>query len=147
MSLVVFALGLGSRLGLEATDIAGRDYSRVERFVTSVIQPADVVMADFQAFYPLHKLQVTTYYYPYLRVIQPVEAKTITCLLVHSGQLDAIREKIGGDWIATGERMTRENKFTAAWLNRLFPKYYQNQSNQKYNLHVYRRALTDNISP
>ncbi len=147
LSVVTFALGLGLRLGLESTDINGRDYSKVERFVVSVIRPSDVVMADFQAFYPLHKLQATTYYYPYLHVIKPMEAKTINCLLVQPGQFEAIRKKIGGGWIATGERLTRENKFTVEWLNHIFPNYYRNQSNQKYNLHVYRRALTGIIPP
>ena len=140
LALVVFTLGLGLRLGLESTDRAGRDYSKVEQFVERTIHPGDVVMADCQAFYPLHKLNVTTYYYYYLSIIKPPEAGTINCLLINPNWLGAIRDKIGGDWVATGESYTQENKFTVAWLNRIFPHYYQNQSNQKYNLVMYRRV-------
>jgi len=141
LAVGVFILGPGLRLGLESTDRAGRDYSKVEAFVGKTIHPTDVVMADFQAFYPLHKLKVTTYYYPpYLDIIKPQESDTINCLLINPNWLDSIRQKIGGDWIATGESYTQENKFTIAWLDRLLPGYYRHQSNQKYNLVVYRRA-------
>ena len=141
LALTIFILGLGLRLGLEATDIAGRDYSKVEAFVGRTIHPSDVVMADFQAFYPLHKMKVTTYYYPpYLDIIQPREGDTINCLIINPGWLDAIREKIGGKWIATGERYTQANQFNIPWLDRLLPGYYHHQTNQKYNLVVYRRA-------
>jgi len=140
LAVIIFMLGLGLRLGLESTDRAGRDYSKVEHFVGRTIHPGDVVMADNQAFYPLHKLNVTAYYYYYLYVIKPPEADTINCLLINPGWLGAIRGKIGGDWVATGESYTQENKFTIAWLNRIFPRYYQNQSNLKYNLVMYRRV-------
>jgi hypothetical protein len=59
---------------------------------------------------------------------------------INPGWLGPIRDKLGGDWVATGESYTQENKFTIAWLNRIFPHYYQNQSNQKYNLIMYRRV-------
>lgn len=133
-------LGLGLRLGLESTDIAGRDYARVETFVRQTVRPADVVMADFQAFYPLHQLQATAYYYPYLYAIKPSEAGQINCLVINPGWLGIIREKIGGDWVATGESYRHENKFNIGWLDRLFPSYYERQSNHKYNLVVYRRV-------
>ena len=138
LAVVVFTLGLGLRLGLESTDRAGRDYSKVEQFVRRTVRPGDVVMADWQAFYPLHKLNVTAYYYYYH--FEPPEAGTISCLLINPGWLGFIRDKLGGEWAATGESYTLENKFTIAWLNRIFPHYYQNQSNQKYNLVVYRRV-------
>jgi hypothetical protein len=140
LALIIFTLGLGLRLGLESTDRAGRDYSQVEQFVERTIRPGDVVMADNQAFYPLHQLNVTAYYCYYLFTIKPPEAGTINCLLINPGWLGPIRDKLGGDWVATGESYTQENKFTIAWLNRIFPHYYQNQSNQKYNLIMYRRV-------
>ena len=140
LALAVFTLGLGLRLGLESTDRAGRDYSKVEQFVGRTVRPGDVLMADCQAFYPLHKLNVTAYYYYYLLVIKPPEAGTINCLLINPVWLGAIRDKLGGEWAATGESYTQENKFTVAWLNRIFPNYYKNQSNQKYNLVMYRRV-------
>ena len=141
LALVFFGFGPGLRLGLESTDIAGRDYSKVEAFVGKTIHSTDVVMADFQAFYPLHKLKVTAYYYPpYLEIIKPREGDEITCLIINPRWLNAIRGKIGGSWVATGESYTQENKFNIAWLDRLFPGYYEHQSNHKYNLVVYRRA-------
>jgi len=138
LALVIFTLGLGLRLGLESTDRAGRDYSKVEQFVERTVRPGDVVMADWQAFYPLHKLDVTAYYYYYH--FEPPEARTINCLLINPDWFATVRDKLGGDWAATGESYTLENKFTIAWLNRVFPHYYQNQSNQKYNLVMYRRV-------
>jgi hypothetical protein len=147
LALVIFTLGLGLRLGLESTDRAGRDYSKVENLVARTIRPGDVVMADNQAFYPLHRLNVTAYYCYYLFNIKPPEAGTINCLLINPGWLGPIRNKLGGDWVATGESYTLENQFPSAWLNRIFPHYYQNQSNRKYNLVIYRRVPAPAKSP
>lgn len=47
---------------------------------------------------------------------------TINCLLINPGWLGAVRDKIGGDWAATGESCAQESKFSIAWLDRLFPQ-------------------------
>ena len=137
--LLVFALGLGVRLGLALTDLKGHDYSRVESLVQTAVRPSDVVFADYQAFYPLHKRNVTAYYLLYFSVINKQEADSINCLIIDPASLAGIEEKIGGEWRATGESCLSGDKFNIALLDRLLPSYFNKQTNRKYNLAVYRR--------
>lgn len=137
--LVIFTFGLGARLGLALTDLEDRDYSKVESFVRATVHPSDVVFADHQAFYPLHKLNVTTYYFWYLHVITRQEADSINCLIINPGWFAFCKEKIGGEWYATGERYLNGNKFNIGLFDHLLPVYFNQQSNNKYNLVVYRR--------
>jgi hypothetical protein len=137
--LLIFALGLGARLGLALTDLKGHDYSRVESLVQTAVRPSDVVFADYQAFYPLHKLNVTAYYLLYFSVISRQEADSINCLIIDPASLAVVEEKIGGEWRATGESCLSGNKFNIAPLDRLLPSYFNKQTNRKYNLAIYRR--------
>jgi hypothetical protein len=137
--LAVFILGLGARLGLAMTDLKERDYSKVESFVRATVRPSDIVYADYQAFYPLHKLNVTAYYSWYFHVITPQEADSIDCLVIDPAWLGTVKDKLGGDWYATGESYLNGNKFNIAFLDRLLPHYFTQQTNEKYNLVVYRR--------
>lgn len=137
--LSVFATGLGAHLGLALTHLKERDYSRVEAFVRTTIHPSDVVLADYQAFYPLHQQNITAYYYPHFHALSKLEADSINCLIIDPNWLAIAKEKIGGEWQATGERYLNENQFDLALLNRLRPGYLAQQSNRKYNLAVYRR--------
>lgn len=137
--LVVFTFGLGARLGLALTDLKDRDYSKVESFVRTAVHPSDVVIADYQAFYPLHKLNVTAYYSWYFQVINKQEAGSITCLIINPDSCATVKEKIGGEWYATGESYLNGNKFNIALFDYLLPAHFSQQTNEKYNLAVYRR--------
>lgn len=138
--LFVFVFGLGARLGLAMTDLPERNYSEVESFVKKNVRPSDVVFADYQAFYPLHQLDVRAYYSRYFNVITKPEADAINCLVINPGWLATVEKNIGGQWQATGESDLHENKFGIPWLDRLFPGYFGQQSNTKYNLVIYRRV-------
>jgi hypothetical protein len=138
--LVIFTCGLGARLGIALTDLKGHDYSRVESLVQTAVRPSDVVFADYQAFYPLHKLNVTAYYLLYFSVINRQEADSINCLIIDPASLAGVEEKIGGEWRATGESCLSGDKFNIALLDRLLPSYFNKQTNRKYNLMVYRRV-------
>lgn len=137
--LMIFCSGLGVRMGIAMTDLKERDYSKVEAFVRSAIHPSDVVLADHQAFYPLHQLNVTAYYTWYFYVMSPREASSINCMIINPGGLEIAKAKIGGEWVATGESYLNGDKFNIAWMDRLMPGYFTRQTTLKYNLVVYRR--------
>ncbi|MES2923636.1 MAG: hypothetical protein V4819_18920 [Verrucomicrobiota bacterium] len=137
--LMIFGTGLGVRMGLAMTDLKERDYRKVEAFVRTTIHPSDVVLADHQAFYPLHKQNVTAYYTWYFHVMTGQEAASINCLIINPAGLEIARAKMGGEWVATGETYLNGNKFNIAWLDRLLPGYFTSQTSLKYNLAVYRR--------
>ena len=137
--LVIFTFGLGARLGFALTDLKERDYSKVESFVRTTVHPSDIVFAGYQAFYPLHELNVTAYYYWYFHVLDKQEADSINCLIINPASFATIKEKIGGEWYATGESYLNRNKFNIALFDHLLPAYFTQQTNEKYNLAVYRR--------
>ena len=137
--LVIFTFGLGARLGPALTDLKERDYSKVESFVRTTVHSSDIVFADYQAFYPLHKLNVTAYYSWYFHVITRQEADSINCLIIKPAWLPTVKEKIGGEWYATGESYLNGSKFNIALFDHLLPAYFTQQTNGKYNLAVYRR--------
>ena len=136
---LIFLTGLGVRMALAMTDLEGRDYAKVEAFVKATIRPSDVVMSDYQAFYPLHEINATAYYSWYFNVITPQEAASINCLLIDPVWLPTAEAKIGGGWQATGESYMNGSKFNIAWLDRLLPRYFTRQTTMKYNLAVFRR--------
>jgi hypothetical protein len=137
--LMIFSSGLGVRMGIAMTDLKERDYSKVEAFVRSAIHPSDVVLADHQAFYPLHELNVTACYTWYYYVMTRQEAASITCMIINPVGLETAKAKLGGEWVATGETYLNGDKFKIAWLDRLLPGYFTRQTSLKYNLAVYRR--------
>jgi hypothetical protein len=137
--LVIFTFGLGTRLGLALTDLKEHDYSKVESFVRTTVHSSDIVFADYQASYALHKLNVTAYYSWYFHVLDKQEADSINCLIINPAWLADVKEKIGGEWYATGESYLNGNKFNIALFDHLLPAYFTQQTNEKYNLAVYRR--------
>ena len=137
--MMVFATGLGIRMTLALPELKSRDYAKVESFVRATIHPSDVVLADYQAFYPLHELNATAYYSWYFHVMTEQEAAAINCHLIDPAWLPTAESKIGGGWHATGESFLNVGKFNIAWLDQLLPDYLYYQTNLKYNLAVYRR--------
>jgi len=141
--IVIFCLGPGMRLGLASTDLRERSYSHVESLVRENVKSSDIVYADYQAFYPLHQVGALTYYSWYLDVITKPEEDSIDCLVINPDMLPGIQKVLGGQWQPVGPAYLHENKFHSRLLNRLFPGYFQPQTNKKYNLEVYRRIAAD----
>jgi|GEM_PF-4515387 len=142
IAVVLFAtlsFGLPGRLLIASLDLPERDYARVDRFVSDAIKPGDIVYADYQAFYPLEKLKVRTYYAWYLVHITPQEAASVNCLIVSPQWLEGAEKKLGGSWHDTGQKYLNEPHFGIRILDRLMPHYFSQQTNSKYNLAVYRR--------
>lgn len=143
--LAVSMVGLPMRLALAlaSSDPGERDYSRVTSFVKSVARPDDIVFADYQVFYAAHALDLKTYYTFYLQVITEEERNSITCLIIDPSsatETDKLLKELGGNWRVTGESYLNTGKFKSPILNRLFPYYFHQQTNRKYNLAVYRRV-------
>lgn len=132
--------GLPGRLLVAGLDLRERDYGRVEDFVRNSVEPQDIVFADHQAFYPLQKLNVTAYYPLYLPQISPQQAAAINLLVIDPSWLPELKQKFGGDWERTGKEYLHEKRFGVKLLDRLMPNYFQEQTNRKYNLAVYRRT-------
>jgi hypothetical protein len=145
--VVIFCLGPGIRLGMALTDLNERTYSHVESLVMENVKPSDVVYADYQAFYPLHQVGALTYYSWYLNVITKQEEDSITCLVIQPDMLPGLQKIFGGQWQAVGTAYLHENKFNSKFLNRLFPRYFEPQTNQKYNLAIYRRVPAAETPP
>jgi len=124
---------------LASLDLRERDYSRVENFVRGAVKPGDVVVADYQAFYPLEKLKVRTYYRLYLHHMTPEEATSVNCLIIDPQIFNGTRQKLGGTWRNTGQEDLNDQHFGVKILDRLMPHYFLQQSNHKYNLAVYRK--------
>ena len=133
-------LGLPVRLLLSSLDLNERNYSQVESFVNSSVKETDVVYADYQAFYPLEQLRVRTYYLGYLPRMTPAEASSINCLVVDPAEASDLVKRLGGVWTATGQAYLHPNRFGVPLLDRLMPNYFKANTNQKYNLAVYRRT-------
>jgi len=147
VGLVVSVNGLPGRLLFAADDLSERNYHNVENVINGSIKTNDVVFADYQAFYPLQKLKVRTYYGWYLNVITKPEEDSITCLVINPDALPGTEKALGGQWQPVGAAYLHENKFHSRLLNRLLPGYFQGQTNQKYNLAVYRRAVVAETPP
>ena len=131
--------GLPFRLILASFDPGERDYNKVEEFVTKSLQPADVVYADYQAFYPLQKAHVQAYYSWYLYVMSPQEKASINCIIVDPAWSEHLENQLGGQWKATGEQYLHKKSF-GNYLDKLLPVYFTEQTNQKYNLAFFRRV-------
>jgi hypothetical protein len=136
-----FALGLGFRLGTAALAPGLRDYGRVEQFVQSAVHPGDVVFADYQAFYPLQTLRVRTYYSWYEKLFTPEESRRVNCLVINPTWLPFAQNLFGGTWRPTGESYRSGRGFDIAWLDRLLPRYFTQQTNLHYDLAIYRRDV------
>jgi hypothetical protein len=139
--------GLPGRLLFAAEDLPERNYHNVENVVYGSVKTNDVVYADYQAFYALQKLKVRTYYSWYLDVITKPEEDSIDCLVINPEMLPEIQKELGGQWQPVGKAYLHENKFHSKLLSRLFPGYFQAQTNQKYNLAVYRRVAAAETVP
>jgi hypothetical protein len=137
---LVSVLGLPTRLLLANLDRDGRNYGKLESWVSDSIKATDVVCAEPQAFYPLQKLKARTYYPPYLLRITTAEAASINCLVVNPAWAPDLEKKLGGVWMATGQEYLHPMHFGITLLDRLIPNYFQAQTNAKYNLAIYRRV-------
>ena len=129
-------------------DLSERNYSKVESFVNNSIKETDVVCADYQAFYPLQRLRVLTYYSGYLVRMTPAEAATINCLVVDPAKAPDLEKSLGGVWMATGQEYLHPKRFGVALLDQFLPNYFKQSTNLKYNLAIYRKVAptVDNSS-
>ena len=139
---LVSALGLPARLLLSSLDLSERNYSKVETFVNNSVKETDVVYADNQAFYPLQRLRVRTYYSVYLGRMTPAEAATVNCLVVDPAKAPDVEKSLGGVWMATGQEYLHPKHFGIALLDRFLPNYFKEQTNLKYNLATYRKVTS-----
>jgi hypothetical protein len=138
--LLILGFGLPGRLALECLDLQERNYANVERFVAASVPTNDIVFADFQAFYALERMNVETYYYPYLEVTPQAELDSINCLVIAPEFLPDLTRRIGGRWRKVAS-YTHENKFRFEFLNRILPPGYLGiPSNARYNLCVYQKV-------
>jgi hypothetical protein len=137
--LITSIFGLPGRIVLATVNAPARDYGKVETFVRQSIKPGDVVFADFQAYYPLEQLKVRTYYSWYFYRMSPKEAASINCMVIIPSWLPDIRDKIGGEWQSTGEKLSNDQTFGVWFMDRLLPNYLKKNVNMKYDLAVYRR--------
>ena len=139
--------GLPGRLLLAGLDLRDRDYGRVEDFVRNSVKPRDIVFADFQAFYPLQKLNVTAYYPAYLSQITTPQAASVNLLVIDPLRLPGLKQILGGDWEGTGQEYLCEKRFGVKLLDRFMSNYFKEQTNRKYNLAVYRRTSSAAPTP
>jgi hypothetical protein len=138
--LAVSIFGLPGRLLLAGLNLPERDYGRVDEFVRQSVHPHDVVVAGYEAFYPMQELHLIAYYPSYLSRISVEEAGSVNCLVIDPKLFDSVSQKVGGNWKYTGQEYSNKQKFGIRILDGLMPRYFQEQTNRKYHLAVYRRT-------
>jgi len=95
--LVIGAMaGLPARLAVTMIEWSRRDYSPVEALVSRSVKSDDVILADWQAFYPLARAKATVYYPAYQ--MDPHEKAALTKLIVAPEDSQRIIMTLGGNW-------------------------------------------------
>jgi hypothetical protein len=88
--------GLPARLALAAVEWHRRDYTPVEELIARSVRPADVVVADWQAFYGLYRVRAHAYYPA--RQLSADEKAAITKLVIAPEDFARVSAMIGGAW-------------------------------------------------
>jgi len=100
---VSILIGLPTRIAVAMLDRDGRDYTKVEAYVKSVMTSRDIAFVDFAAYYPAKMEATRIYLEPYLKVISESERKSVTIAILHRRETDPmsfLSTEFGGEWFS-----------------------------------------------
>src|SRR5262249_12750771 len=113
---VSILIGLPTRIAVAMLDRDGRDYTKVEAYIKSVMTSRDIAFVDFAAYYPA-KMEATRIYLPlYLKVISDSERKSVTIAILHRRETDPksfLSTEFGGEWSSSAPDYPADTHQTA----------------------------------
>jgi hypothetical protein len=111
-----------------------RDPAAVASFIESHVQPTDIALSDYAAFYAIAPVATEVYFPAYLDVMSEQEKRAISILVVAPAEFPSLARQLGGEWTFTGaELRSRHNdRWTSVSI-----------WGPQYDLAVYRRATAN----
>ncbi|QOV90475.1 hypothetical protein [Humisphaera borealis] len=91
------------RMAVTVWEWRQRDYAPVQAFCTAQVTPADYVVCDYQAYYPVKRQAAMTFVYNYIPAMSKADKAAATVLIIDPKDAAEVIAGIGGTWTLTAE--------------------------------------------
>jgi hypothetical protein len=142
LTLLAGAMVVGLPLRLLIAAAGSCPYSAVQQFAGAHLRPADIVLADYPAYYPAMRAARKVFTPLYLEKIMPAaERRQVNILVINPAAFASCRTNFPGDWRLAAE-FTNQNvapPILPAFLIRRFQSHQLTGIYAPYRLAVYRK--------